>query len=790
MRPAGPASIASSALALVALLALATVGGCITDRVLVEQDGTAGGSVAGVTVDDDVVARAKADTEQLRGLPFERDVPLEIMTVEQLEEWLNRYYDDYKVALKKQDYFYHKMGILPPTRDSASTWKGFIGGFAGGVYDNDRAGPDGNKGTMILVQDYAWWSKIQLDMIGVITGMDLAYEVFLAHELTHALQDQHFHLDRLLDDVSDDDVRMVQKTLLESEANVTGMAHFAGMRLDDVAQRKAFFAFLRHNNLFNAPILAALAGKTPSFFSRQTFAQYELGLDWVEARLDDGEWQQVVDGMGPGARGELALAYGRVPGTPGAMPASTEQLLFADKRLDPPRHLPRLVLDDERRFAALPHAVHSSSDVFGALALKHWIEQPPFLPGFGSADDVARGWGGDRADVFVDDDDSPILLWRLLADSDDDAVEIAAGLRERFTRSLRPDDDAQEDAAAARVAVDVDSPELVVLRIAPAPAEKRRVRTTRPERLAIARRGIAVVVVNGATDDVDLPLLLDALFDASEPVPIDPVDKGDAQAAAVVEQRDLRAAIARVPPHDELTLNDRLVLPERTMALRAGAAVVVVDDPDVFGDDAVFVLPEIEARWGFREHLELGLPAALTVHSDLGPFMIAAGIAPRALPLFDPIEGTWSARVATTMSWQHEGQAGPTLAATLQIETAPRFTITDLDGATHDDAVRFGLTMRPLPQLVLQPALSFEDADADDAFVVDVVRLGGVLQRGFADAPLVELEVIPGLMAYWAGSWGCRLHDSVGVGDEKAGDVFAGLVVVEQRHAVGLLLYF
>ena len=111
---------------------------------------------------------------------------------------------------------------------------------------------------------------------------------------------------------------MVQKTVLESEANVMGMAHFTGMHLDDVATRKSFFAFLRYNNLFNAPILTALAGKTPSFFSKQTFAQYELGLDWVEARLDDGEWKLHVDGDGQGAQAELALAYARVPGTPGA----------------------------------------------------------------------------------------------------------------------------------------------------------------------------------------------------------------------------------------------------------------------------------------------------------------------------------------------------------------------------------------------------------------------------------------------------------------------------------------
>jgi hypothetical protein len=193
----------SSGAALVVTVLLAVGGGCITDRVLVEEQGR-------VVVDDDVVDRAEALTATARGLPFSRDVPLEVMTVAELEAWLNRYYDRAKVALARRDRFLHKLGILPPTRDSASTWKGFVGGFAGGVYDDDRVGPDGQRGTMILVKDYAWWAKVQLDLFGLLTGVDYAYEVFLTHELTHALQDQHLHFDRLLDDATDDDVRMVQ----------------------------------------------------------------------------------------------------------------------------------------------------------------------------------------------------------------------------------------------------------------------------------------------------------------------------------------------------------------------------------------------------------------------------------------------------------------------------------------------------------------------------------------------------------------------------------------------------
>lgn len=724
-------------------------GGCITDRVLVEGDeGT-------VVADAAVVERAKQKTAQLRHLPFSREVPIDVMTVEQLEEWLNRYYDDYKVVLKRQDYFHHKMGILPASRDTASTWKGFLGGFAGGVYDDERVAPDGTKGTMILVQDYAWWSKVQLDLIGVITGVDMAYEVFLAHELTHALQDQHFHLDALLDDVSNADVRMVQKTLLESEANIMGMAHFTGMRLNTVAERKAFFVFLRYNNLFNAPLLTAAAGKTPSFFSKQTFAQYELGLDWVEGRLDDGEWKQRIDGVGEGAAAELALAYARVPGTNGAMPASTEQLLFADKRSDPPLLLPMLAVDENKRWAPLPHAARSNGDVFGALALKHWTEDQKFS----FNDDVARGWGGDRYDVFVDDDDSPVLLWRFIGDSDEDAAEIAAAVFDRFGRSL----------GEGRFVVAGAGTDRVTATIAVAPDEKRFVRTTRAERLRVERRGARVVVVNGVSDDVDLDGLTDALFDATVATGTD-LHTRTVTSQALIEQ--LEQSFTQLPKAPELGLVDRAVLPARTMSFRLGVARFSFREDT--NEASSFVGGDVEARWGVRDWLELSLPGAFTLHQSAGPFTLAVGVAPGSVPIFDPLVGTWSGRIAATASWQTS-----TTLLQAQLEAQPRGSFADVAGFADPVQMRAGASLRPLPQLVVSPGFSFSPGDSDEEFG-DAVEFGGVVERGFVDEPLVEVEVVPGLMAYWSGVWRCRVD----------GERFKGLTLVEQKHALGLLLYF
>ena len=154
----------------------------------------------------------------------------------------------------------------------------------------------------------------------------------------------------------------------------------------------------------------------------------------------------------------------------------------------------------------------------------------------------------------------------------------------------------------------------------------------------------------------------------------------------------------------------------------------------------------------------------------------SAGVSPRSLPFFDPVQGTWSGRVLATTTWQ-----APTIAVHAQAETAPRFTLGDLDSATRDQALRVGLAMSPVPWLVVQPGVAFEDhGSVGDAFDVDTVRFGGVVQRGFIDSPLLELEVVPGLVIYEASAVDCRVGDGV----------FGGLIVVEQRHALGLLLYF
>lgn len=760
------------------LIVVAGCLGCLTDRVLtVGDDGV-------VVVDDEVVDRARAATEERRGLPFVRKVPLEVLSAAELTTWLNRYYDDAATALVKRDRFFHKMGILPPTRDTASAYRGFVGDYAGGIYDDDRVGADGEKGTMILVHDYAWWSKVQLDLFGVITGVDYAYETFLTHELTHALQDQHLHLDRLLDDARNDDVRMVQKTILESEANVVGMSYFAGLDLRHVVPRTAFFLFLRYNNFFNAPIVTAASGKSSSFFARQAFSQYELGLGFVEERLAAGEWADLIGDDGGGALAELSRAYVRVPGTTGALPESTEQLLFSDKRGDTPDRPERLLAlprddvkdaaDADVKGAEAPRRWRGqrviASGVFGALALKHWLEG---ALGFG-ADSAVDGWGGDRYELLVDEDDHTIIVWRLLGDTDTDAQELFTALRERLR-------DAYASAAHPdRLVVDPSSTDVRFVAVVGAlPAEKKAVRTDRAEHLAIERRGRAIVVVNGLDTGTPLAPVVDDLFVLAVAAPRSVDDDRRRKAVAAELERTLEQTLAaRTPPI--VPLSSQLLLPARTVAVRLGVDVARYDF-DPAHDVAVVPGVDIEARWGVRSFLELALPFAATLHAPLGPFEFAVGVAPHTLPLNRAVDGVWSATALGTALWT-SGNIG--LAA--QIDATPSVRFSTFGQSPVSSSYRLGALLRPMPWLVLQPGIEVARAGVVDDVTGrgdEVLRIGGVLQRGFIDAPLIELELLSGLKLWTSTSTSWRLKDP--------GTSAVSLQrIVEQRFSAGLLVLF
>ncbi len=245
-------------------------------------------------------------------------------------------------------------------------------------------------------------------LIGDASGDPLARRLLLAHEIDHALVDQHFGLAKLLEARGlDGDARLARLALVEGDA----MAVMAEVVLAQVGAPAPWTdpeaaATLDHSLATGGPASAALGGAPPWLRDRMLFP-YRAGLGFVAAIRRHRAWTAVD------------AAFRRPP-------RSTEQLLHADA-----------YAADERPIAVglapLPslggwRAIYG--DVWGeagwlGLLRAHGVAAAP-------AATAAAGWGGDRVAVFAregePDPRRAIAIAVTTWDSEVDAIEAAEAL--------------------------------------------------------------------------------------------------------------------------------------------------------------------------------------------------------------------------------------------------------------------------------------------------------------------------------------------------------------------------
>ncbi|AXR83316.1 Hvo_1808 family surface protein [Natrarchaeobaculum sulfurireducens] len=191
---------------LFAVVVLVVLSGCTvpgtpgqldTDREL--------GSVAGYAADDEfafgeeatltedeleaVTYRSMARLEVIRGLKFERAVDIEVITREEYREQRG----EPEAASTFRNEVWRAPFVVDGETDVNDEFEALYGDAVQGYYSSDR---------IVLVADDS-------DEIRIDRGT-------LAHELTHALQDQHFGLDREGETI---DERRAELGLIEGEAN-------------------------------------------------------------------------------------------------------------------------------------------------------------------------------------------------------------------------------------------------------------------------------------------------------------------------------------------------------------------------------------------------------------------------------------------------------------------------------------------------------------------------------------------------------------------------------------------
>ena len=339
------------------------------------------------------VARAQKLVEKVRGVTFRAPVSSALLPEKDLDAVLGRkLVEDLPVPFETYSASLVSLGLVDPTPDLFPRLKRLYTRQVVGFYD------PAEKRFFVVPERSG-------DVAG--PAGDLLEQLLLAHELTHALQDQRLGLDRRMRDLKDStDALLALQAFLEGEATVL----MTDALVESVPEEAR--ATLGSDPL--GQILSGLESSSavegaegvPEFFVKELVFPYSAGTEWVRQRKKAGGWAAVD------------AAYRQLPSTtreilrPGTTPAPRKRLASSDR-------------PDPGSFKVAEGA--SWSDTLGEWVLGFLLERA----GAGeAARDAAAAWQDDRAFFYVPRGAEPgsvlAFLWRIRTSTPAGARRIAA----------------------------------------------------------------------------------------------------------------------------------------------------------------------------------------------------------------------------------------------------------------------------------------------------------------------------------------------------------------------------
>jgi hypothetical protein len=327
------------------------------------------------------VERVARRVERVRELEFRRIPPVRTITAEEARDEglavLDREYPADRRAADEQ--VLTLLGLIPRGSDLRE--------LAGTVFGEEVAGfYDDREGEMTLVAG---------------GGSGTEGEITLAHELTHALEDQHFGLDA---ESGLDDERSAYMALVEGTATVAMVDYIARFVAPGVASRKRLLGQLRLTDLLETD------SGLPPYMQRALVFPYSAGARFVDA-------------IGTWGSANRALR--------GAPPLSTEQVLHPGKYRTGER--PMRVRIPRPPGPGWERAASGTIGEFDTGELIRTSDSPA------RAARAAAGWGGGSYTLWRGEQAEPAFALRLgwRWDTARDAAEFTAALPRYIERGLR-----------------------------------------------------------------------------------------------------------------------------------------------------------------------------------------------------------------------------------------------------------------------------------------------------------------------------------------------------------------
>jgi hypothetical protein len=350
-------------------------------------------------------AMAQSETEQieeieakvveLRGLEVKTPITVTYKTREELREGvIADFTDDYpEVDAARDQRTMVAFGIIEPGTDIRDLYSELYGGQVAGYYDPET-------GELVVV----------LDGDGSEGELTASEEFTLAHEITHALQDQHYDIDAGVFDTEDatDDVSLAATALIEGDATLLQGLY---LQADPRFARDLFAEYdeMEEDDSLDdfPPVVVALL-----------LFPYNQGFEFAEELYDEGGYELIDQ------------AFSEPPTT-------TEQILHPEKYLEGEVGEEVTVIDPGATLGG--EWATTDLNAFGEYIISSLLVSENVDSG--DAEDAAEGWNGDSYTVAGLGDESAVV-WASSWDSDDDAEEFAQTLNQR--ESDRLGEDAEE----------------------------------------------------------------------------------------------------------------------------------------------------------------------------------------------------------------------------------------------------------------------------------------------------------------------------------------------------------
>ncbi len=345
--------------------------------------------------------------ERIRGLKFETDVPKGIQTEKELLAYMEVELDKETSAdeFEQMSCQLAALGLAPRDLDLRELLLELLAEQIAGFYDPSTKklyliARDAKKSDDPMKQ----MEEQMMKMFGTSTE-----EIYMAHELCHALEDQHFELLTLdLEKLRDSDRLTASKCLIEGTATVLMMEYLLGKMGMDPGMMKDQDIFGENALSGASPVLE----RTPEIIKQQLMFPYVQGMKFVSSIKESGGWKAVNE----------------VFSNP---PASTEQTLHPEKYAGANKDMPTLLTLADLAAVLGDGWKDEGHDTLGELGVRILLQESL---GKATAERVAAGWDGDVFQVFQGSNGQLACVLATTWDTDPDAEEFFAAAAQYFLK--------------------------------------------------------------------------------------------------------------------------------------------------------------------------------------------------------------------------------------------------------------------------------------------------------------------------------------------------------------------